>query len=332
MHIGDSPRVAVLLATYNGCRFVEAQIMSLQQNVTPFTLHWLDDQSTDDTRNRVRSTALSAGLKLKEWHAPVHLGVPKAFFQLVDCVDADVYLFCDQDDIWQPGKIDATVGNLLPDLTIPALCFLDVLVFKDDAPEEFRCLSDIITARTEVTLRESKLFLFNRVMGNTAGFTRPLRDIFLRHKEIADTHAVMHDWWLHIIATASGTSRMIANVPTTLYRLHGNNTAGLYFDLFCWHLALFPDRRLWRLLQATRCWASQQARAFCLISGTLPPGPKVDRLLALAHLLTSLDRRQSPIALLRLIRLGITPPVRSWIPLFIGACLCSNAKDRRVVL
>jgi GT2 family glycosyltransferase len=59
-------KVAILLATFNGARFVEQQIKSLTQNVTPFTVHWLDDHSTDDTRQIVRAAA--QGMTLTEWH------------------------------------------------------------------------------------------------------------------------------------------------------------------------------------------------------------------------------------------------------------------------
>src|SRR5207249_3722411 len=106
------PKVALLLATYNGARFVEPQIRSLKENSVPFTLHWIDDHSTDDTRDAVRASALDSRIDFVEWHQPQHKGYPGAFFQLLECVDADIYLFCDQDDIWQPGKIDATVANL----------------------------------------------------------------------------------------------------------------------------------------------------------------------------------------------------------------------------
>jgi len=69
---------------------------------------------------------------LKNFSAILHeRGVPGTFFQLLECVDADIYLFCDQDDIWQRGRIDATVAHLLPDLASPVLCSSDPLMFYD---------------------------------------------------------------------------------------------------------------------------------------------------------------------------------------------------------
>jgi len=309
-------KVAILLPTYNGARFVEAQLNSLIDNTTPFTLHWLDDHSVDDTRAVVRASASNAGIELREWHQPQHLGHPSTFFQLIECVDADIYLFCDQDDIWQPGKIDATVANLLPDTAAPVLCFSESLVFKEDKPETLRRVFDLMGTKLEVALQEPRLLMFNPCQGNTVGFTRPLREIFLRHKDIARAYAPTHDWWMYLIAVASGTSRLLYNAPTTLWRLHGNNISAALFG-----------RNRWQLQQALRRWASRQAEGFCLASATLTPGPKLERLLALARLVATLDQRQSPAALLRLARWGAMPPSSSLATWLATACLCSEAND-----
>ena len=181
--------VAVLLATYNGSRHVEQQIKSLKGNDVPFTLHWLDDHSTDNTREVVRSAAQKANIPLLEWHQPTHQGVPGSFFQLLECVKADIYLFCDQDDIWQPGKIDATVANLIPDIDSPVLCSSDIFWFNDNEPWVARSLSQIIGKRRLLTaLQESPTFLMlghATASGQTQGFTRALRELFLQHKDIA---------------------------------------------------------------------------------------------------------------------------------------------------
>jgi len=79
----QTPTVAVLLPTYNGARYVDAQIRSLTQNTIPFTLHWLDDHSSDETCAAVAASARNAGIELKEWHQPHHLGFPATFLLLM---------------------------------------------------------------------------------------------------------------------------------------------------------------------------------------------------------------------------------------------------------
>jgi glycosyltransferase involved in cell wall biosynthesis len=323
MTIQEHPRVAVLLATYNGSQYVESQIRSLRKNTTEFTLHWLDDQSSDDTRNIVRASAHDEEIPVCEWHNPQRQGVPGAFFQLLDCVEADIYLFCDQDDIWQPHKIDATVANLLPDVASPVLCFSDPLLFYDDEPGVFRRMSELLHIKSSANLNGSRSLMATLTAGQAVGLTRPLRDMFLRHKDIAREHAHMHDWWMCLLANASGTSRLLADVPTTLYRQHGNNVTHAFFSR-----TRGIDRLVstWRLQHRWRRLISRQARGFILASPTLPQGPKLEPLVAVAHLIATLDRRQSPAALVRLARRGAIVP--SWYRMFwlTASCLLSDAK------
>jgi rhamnosyltransferase len=315
-------KVAVLLATYNGARFIERQVRSLKENATQFTLHWLDDHSTDNSREAVRAAARSMDIDLCEWNQPQHLGVPGTFFRLLECVEADIYLFCDQDDIWQPGKIDATVANLLPEMASPVLCFSDFLMFNENEPEILRRASDVVgDARLPEAQQESRLFMALNAAGHTQGLTRPLREIFLSHKDIARKYALMHDWWLYLIAVASGTARMLSNAPTTLYRYHGNNFSSFFFS----PKGHWITRR-WRLHQQLRRAVSRQAEGFVLAAATLPTGPKLERLLALARLVATLNRRQSPAALIHLVRRGAMWPNKRTAAWFAAACLCSDTK------
>jgi glycosyltransferase involved in cell wall biosynthesis len=315
--------VAVLLATYNGARFIEQQIESLTANSTPFTLHWLDDYSTDNTREVVRAVALRNNVALKEWHQPKHLGVPGTFFQLLELVETDIYLFCDQDDIWQPGKIDATVATLIPDIALPVLCCTDSLIFKDGSPETSYRFSDLARIKPEVALQGSRLFMSLFVNGHTQGFTRPLRDIYMTHKHIARAYAFVHDEWMYIIATAAGAVRLMSAAPTVLYRWHRNNASGA---------ALTWEGKskgyigiTWRQQQYVRRGIARHARGFLLAAPTLPTSPKLKSLLEIGRMIATIDRRQSPLALIRLaLRGGIWPNTRQAMRL-AAVCLCSDA-------
>lgn len=319
------PKVAVLLCTYNGAHFVELQIRSLIENTTRFILHWLDDHSTDNTREIVRSSAQSAGIELIEWQQSRRLGLPISFFHLLECVEADIYLFCDQDDIWQPGKIDATVNHLLPDLASRVLCFSDTLLFSGGEPETFRPLSDVVGKRKIArAMRQPLTFgMFSPAIpvGHTQGFTRPVRELFLQHRTIAHTHALLHDLWMHDIAVASGTVRMLSNVPTAFWRQHeksfDSQFGGPGQDGYL--------RKMWRAAQLFRQLASRHAQGFILAAPTLRPSRHLDVLLELAQLTSTIDQRQSPVELVRLMCRGVTRPILR-IQFFISlACLCSDA-------
>lgn len=316
--------VAVLLATFNGERYVGPQIRSLRENTTSFTLHWLDDHSTDDTRNAVRQAALEAGVPLREWHKPERAGVPGTFFHLLESVEADVYLFCDQDDIWQPGKIDATVATLAPDAASPVICFSDPLMFYEDEPTKFQRLSVVLDMKPPAAVQPSRALMTNPAAGQSVGLTRPLRDLYISHKEIAWSHAFMHSWWMYLIASASGTTRLMSDAPTTLYRQHGNNVTTPFYA---------RNRRLleylastWQLQRRWRQGMSRQAKGFILASATLVPGPQLDRLLAHAKLVALLDQRQSVASIIRLARSGAMWPSWRRMLWLSASCIWSDAR------
>jgi len=313
--------VAVLLATYNGAQFIEPQISSLSNNTTSFTLHWIDDHSTDNTREAVRAAALKSGIALREWRQEKHQGYPGVFFQLMECVEADIYLFCDQDDIWQPGKIDATVQNLVVDISSPVLCFSDALVFNDHAPEVVRRLSDVIDIKAPAVMQDSRLFMAIPAAGHTMGFTRPLRDIFLRHSDVARRYAFAHDWWMYLLAVASGSRRMMSNVPTTLYRRHAGNFSAFIFDA-----GGISVSRLFTVQQLLRPGAARQAEGFILAAKTLTPGPHLQSLVALAGLIAKIDRRQSLATMIHLARSRALWPATRTAIFFAAACLFSSAR------
>jgi rhamnosyltransferase len=325
--------VAVLLPTYNGARFVESQIRSLKENHTSFTLHWLDDHSTDNTREVVRACAKNLGIRLREWHQSQHLGWQVTFFQLLECAEADIYLFCDQDDIWQAGKIDATVANLSPDVASPTLCFSHAFQFRDGAPAHVRQtrVYDTIGIEIESAVRKEKIFTFGPAQGNTMGFTRPLRDMFLSHGQIARKYAAAPDWWMYILANASGACRFLANIPTTLYRVHANNSCGMYSGVHIGWKGITHALERWRFQHRYRYVIAHQAAGFCLASPMLPQGPQSKKLLKIAKLVSTLNQRQSLASLARLARLGAMPPSVTWSAWLSGACLSGTATDAYIL-
>ena len=316
------PDVAILLATYNGETFVEQQINSLRNNTTRFTLHWLDDHSTDNTAQVVRSSAQRASIELVEWQQPRHLGFPSSFFRLIECVEADIYFFCDQDDIWQAAKIDFAVANLMSDVGRPVLCFTNSLMFTGN---ESCTYARPVHSKRNVrrALREPPMFaMFSPAMalGHTQAFTKPLREIFLRHKAIAYAYAFAHDWWMYDIAVTTGSIRMLPNAPTVFWRQHENSFRSNFGGKQ-------PNRvsHMWRATQLLRQVMAQHARGFLYAVPTLPPGGNLDRLCMIAKQIELIDKKRTPAALARLAQLGAIRRKLSWRVWLLFACLCCDA-------
>jgi hypothetical protein len=209
----------------------------------------------------------------------------------------------------------------MTDIAAPVLCFSDPLIFFEEAPTVHRKLSDVLRLRPPAVLEETRTFVCIPGIGHTMGFTRPLRDLYLRDTEVARAYAYAHDWWMYFIAVASGTRRWLSEVPTTLYRQHGNNFTGFMYSSRRMSLA-----QLLKVQQRLRPLVARQAQGFIQASRTLPHGPNMQRLLALAEIFATIDRRQNLSTLLHLARRNALWPDSRTAMCFVAACLGSDAE------
>src|SRR5271156_5177399 len=100
--------VAILLSTYNGEKFLQAQLNSfLAQTHENWVLHWRDDGSTDKTLSIMREFTLKIGAErcIQSPSSGPHLGAARSFLALLsETLSAEAVAFADQDDVWLPAK------------------------------------------------------------------------------------------------------------------------------------------------------------------------------------------------------------------------------------
>lgn len=313
--------VAVLLATYNSTRFIAEQVASLARNRTPFTLHWVDDGSSDSTVQSVEAEARRHAIALHRHHAAHRLGVPEAFFHLLANVEADVYLFCDHDDIWEDGKIDYTVEAM--DARVPMFCFSEPKLFTSGSSEAPKPFFEVLGVSAAEALDIRRALLFNPAVGNTVAVNRPLRELYRQHAHTLRRGAAMHDWWLYLLARAAGEVRLLEGCPTTLYRQHAANTLGVRM----------PGTRrgvedAWQRHKRYRLTVARQAQAFLQVAATLERNPMLDALVRSANLVSQVAQRQNLALITRLLRLRCTPIGALRSAFFLGGCLLSDAQAR----
>src|SRR5690606_31126162 len=134
-------------------------------------------------------------LDLHRHVAGTKLGVPGAFFYLIEKVEADLYFFCDHDDIWEAGKIDATAN--VASLEVPAFYFSEPKLFTTEAPDELFRYFHHLGVSVDRALDARSAFFFNPAVGNTVAVNRELRNIYLHQATQARDGAAMHDWWFY---------------------------------------------------------------------------------------------------------------------------------------
>jgi glycosyltransferase involved in cell wall biosynthesis len=102
----EGVKISIALATYNGERFLAAQLDSfLKQSRPPDEVVIYDDRSTDETYEIIRSFAESASFKVIYERNDTRLGALGNFDRALQRTTGDLVFLSDQDDIWYADKI-----------------------------------------------------------------------------------------------------------------------------------------------------------------------------------------------------------------------------------
>lgn len=221
------PTVEVLLATYNGARWLPGQIESLRyQTRRPDVIRVRDDGSDDGSHRVIREDG-GRGLNI-EWveDGGTRSGACAAFSRLLEHSTGDIILLADQDDVWHPDKI-ATLVQWIDALErthgrrTPCYAFSDTRLTDADG----RCIATSgmraqgFDARSG--LNPARLLVQNVVPGCALAVNRALVDAALPVPEAA----VMHDWWLVLVGAFLGHGTFVDRALVD-YRQHGGNDSG----------------------------------------------------------------------------------------------------------
>jgi glycosyltransferase involved in cell wall biosynthesis len=217
--------VHILLATYNGAKYLQAQLDSIaKQTYNAWALTVSDDGSQDGTLEIVRAFAAS-----QPAHRIVVLNGPRSgstanFFNLLhqvkEVTSDDYFAFCDQDDVWLEDKLERAVRTLRSVVSIehaPLLyCARTRLVDEQLVPIG---LSEIPGR----PLHFRNALLQNVASGNTMVFNGTLLHLF---KQVPVAHSVWHDWTAYQLTTGCGGTVVFDQTPALLYRQHSANVIG----------------------------------------------------------------------------------------------------------
>ncbi|MEX3937772.1 glycosyltransferase [Paraburkholderia phymatum] len=105
--------VSVAMATYNGARYLSAQLESLaSQQWLPAELIVTDDGSTDETLAILAGFSRTAPFPVYVYENEQRLGYRANFMRAATLCRSDVIAFCDQDDVWSPVKLQCCMEAL----------------------------------------------------------------------------------------------------------------------------------------------------------------------------------------------------------------------------
>lgn len=221
------PCVDVLLAAYNGEKYLDAQIESiLRQTYPSVRLLIRDDGSSDSTPAILQRWAALYPSKVFIISSNVRKGVKGNFSDLLSYVQSPYMMFSDQDDVWIETKIAKTLAVMRGmeeryGTSCPCLVHTDLKIVDDnlslraDSFWKFSQLNPVCGGEF------SRLLMQNVVTGCTAMMNRSLSN---RMGNIP-SEALMHDWWVALVAAAFGKIGILSE-PTVFYRQHPKNVLG----------------------------------------------------------------------------------------------------------
>lgn len=217
------PRVLVLLATYNGDKYIDEQIRSIlnQLNVN-VKLLIRDDGSTDNTIEICRSFCSNPAVRLIDFEKST--GTPAGcFYKLIsavkDDVDFDYIAFSDQDDIWCNNKLNEAVSKMNN--------------FFDGYSSNLIAF-DSINSKTWVVNKSHSQTRYDYIFqGASAGCTYVLsRKAFVKIQKKIDCSnldqlkKLSHDWLIYAIVRSSGMKWINDSSAYIFYRQHEKNSYG----------------------------------------------------------------------------------------------------------
>ncbi|CCH00647.1 putative glycosyltransferase epsH [Fibrella aestuarina BUZ 2] len=209
------PLVSVVLATYNGERFLKTQLDSIVQQTYPqLEVIVVDDRSTDATHDILQHYAARYpyfSLVVNE----TNLGYIRNFEKGMLLANGDLIALSDQDDIWHPEKIRILVEAMGDSDVV----FGDSRLIDDNDQPLGINFSDI---------RQLQSFdsCLSFLIGNTVSGHNMLITKSLLQRSLPFPLHIPHDHWLCFVATFRQPVKFVPQLLVD-YRQHATNVYGI---------------------------------------------------------------------------------------------------------
>lgn len=216
--------ISVALATYNGARYLSAQLESLaQQTAKPAELVVCDDESSDATPEIVKKFARTAPFPVLFQANPTRLHFADNFLKAASLCSSDYIAFCDQDDVWRPHKLATVTKTVL----LTDACLVAHNATKINAAG--RPLGRLRQTNQDGLLTGADLHPWGFFYGFTCTFSRQLLELVPGEDRPIDPidprRRLAHDRWVAFLASIYGDI-FVLNEPLADYRHHGANASG----------------------------------------------------------------------------------------------------------
>ena len=211
-------KINVLLASYNGEKYIRDQIDSiLLQETDGFALRLFvrDDGSTDETLSILNEYERKGDITL---FTGKNLGFAKNFLTLLKlCDEADYYAFSDHDDIWEKDKVlrgfEVLESMSDEDRSKPLLYFSNYEFYNDDMTSHSSHDMGNLTPNFANALLDCPALGCTQMLNNAAR-----REVVKRLPEFV----IGHDCWTYMVCAGLGK---VVYDPSVTMRFRRHNGA-----------------------------------------------------------------------------------------------------------
>lgn len=242
----STPLVSIVMCTYNGESFIREQLNSLAAQTYP-AIEFIcsDNNSTDDTAGIVQHWCNESANR--HFFTCTQQGLNKNFYTAIEKARGEYVIFCDQDDVWLPEKVQQLLlfHQQYPD---SSLVYCLSKEFNGSVP------TDTVIAKRNclegTDIRKTMLVSF------TLGHNICIKRALLQRLPPSPDEVVAFDWWITVSAMCTGPIKCLPTV-LTFWRKHQQNTTLIinshlfyisrvqYLQRFYQHPLITPKNKEW---------------------------------------------------------------------------------------
>lgn len=221
MEFQNEKKVTVLLALYNGSKYIVPQLDSLLKQTKKIDQVLIGDDGSTDGSIRIVQKYIEEHHLENSWSLhlnEINRGHAGNFIYLCHIADGEYIFFCDQDDIWMPDKVESMI-NIMERNTDIQFLYADVI----NTPRPDRKYEHEVAAVYDKSIRKIE-FNAENYFFKGLGCATCVKGVFLKRMLPYWTEGWEHDmfFWACAIMTDSGYRY---NYPVIWRRIHENNAS-----------------------------------------------------------------------------------------------------------
>lgn len=218
---GPPAEVSVVLATYEGSRYLVDQLASLtRQSLPPAEVIIADDHSTDATVEIARSFQREAHFPVVIVERQERLGFADNFLEAALRATSPIVAFCDQDDVWDVDKLRTTVNCFRRHANVSVVAHHCRVITADG-----RRLGRVYPAPKQAGLYRGSSLPIDQYPGMALAVRSELLRAAKWQQRPSASHGrpgrLAHDAWVWLLAACVGETLIISDELVS-YRQHSN--------------------------------------------------------------------------------------------------------------